>query len=107
MHRLVLEAGQATWLCWHFYELPFKEMRLIALLCNVIVVSGGTVVFIRHKQVVRKKIIPLIILSIPRAYMGASLKISAAVFFTLLGCSLIVAAVLLWLKPDRIQKVFC
>ena len=86
------------------YELPFKEMRLIALICNIIVVTGGTVVFIRHKQVIWKKILPLIILSVPMAYLGARLKISAAVFFMLLGCSLIVAAVLLWIKPGTKTK---
>jgi uncharacterized protein len=37
------------------YELPFQEMRLIALVCNVIVVIGGTLAFIRHKQVAWKK----------------------------------------------------
>ncbi len=86
------------------YELPFKEMRLIALICNIIVVSGGTLVFIHDKQVVWKKILPLIILSVPMAYLGARLKISATFFFTTLGCSLVVAAMLLWMKPETDAK---
>ena len=32
------------------YALPFKEIRLIALLCNIIVVTGGTIIFIRSEQ---------------------------------------------------------
>ena len=33
------------------YALPFKEMRLIALICNIIVVTGGTIIFIKNRQV--------------------------------------------------------
>lgn len=80
------------------YELPFKEMRLIALICNIIVVTGGTAAFMRHNQVDWKKILPLLILSIPMAFAGASLKISADVFFILLGISLLIAGVLLWIR---------
>jgi uncharacterized protein len=86
------------------YDLPFKEMRLIALICNIIVVTGGTLAFIRHKQLAWKKIIPLIIASVPMAYLGARIKISADVFFTLLGCSLLVASVLLWIKTKAVKK---
>ncbi|MDQ6845328.1 MAG: sulfite exporter TauE/SafE family protein, partial [Bacteroidota bacterium] len=32
------------------YALPFKEIRLVALLCNIIVVTGGTIIFIRKGQ---------------------------------------------------------
>lgn len=83
------------------YEMPFKEMRLIALICNIIVVLGGTINFFRHKQYSLKKILPIIIVSIPMAFVGASLKISANTFFILLGCSLIVAAGLLWIPGRR------
>ena len=80
------------------YALPFKEIRLIALICNIIVVTGGTLIFIRNKQVNWKKIIPLAAVSVPMAFIGASMKISQDTFFIMLGFSLIVAAVLLWIK---------
>src|SRR5579862_2430990 len=91
------------------YALPFKEIRLIALLCNIIVVTGGTIVFIRNKQTDWKKIIPVAIFSIPLAFLGAKMKISQDTFFIILGCSLVVAAILLWIKTkpgemDVIQK---
>lgn len=82
------------------YALPFQEMRLIALVCNVIVVAGGTIVFIRNGQVAWKKILPIVLVSVPLAYIGASLPISHSVFFILLGCSLVMAAVLLWVKTQ-------
>lgn len=80
------------------YALPFKEIRLIALLCNIIVVTGGTIIFIRNKQTDWKKIIPVGVISVPLAFIGAKMKISQDTFFIILGCSLLVAAVLLWLK---------
>src|SRR5579871_4542294 len=67
------------------YALPFKEIRLIALLCNIIVVTGGTIIFIRNKQVNWKKIIPLALASVPMAFIGASAKISQNTFFIVLG----------------------
>src|SRR5450432_2718204 len=84
------------------YALPFKEMRLIALICNIIVVTGGTIIFITHKQVNWKKILPLTLVSIPMAFLGATIKLSMETFFVILGCSLIIAAVLLWTKTKRI-----
>ncbi len=80
------------------YALPFKEIRLVALLCNIIVVTGGTIVFVRHRQVNWKKILPVAIGSVSMAFLGAKMKISQDTFFILLGCSLLVASVLLWVK---------
>ncbi|MBS1587193.1 MAG: sulfite exporter TauE/SafE family protein [Bacteroidetes bacterium] len=89
------------------YGLPFHEIRLTALICNIIVVTGGTIVYVREKHVHWKKIIPLVLVSIPAAYLGARLKTSQDVFFIILGCSLLLASVLLWIKTtkndDRIQ----
>jgi uncharacterized protein len=80
------------------YAMPFKEIRLVALLCNIIVVTGGTLIFIRNKQTDWKKILPVALVSVPLAFLGAKMKISQETFFVLLGFSLIIAAVLLWLK---------
>jgi len=83
------------------YALPFKEMRLIALICNIIVVTGGTIIFIKNGQVNWKKILPLSLVSVPMAFVGATLKLSQDTFFFILGCSLILAAVLLWIRTRR------
>jgi uncharacterized membrane protein YfcA len=89
------------------YALPFKEIRLVALLCNIIVVTGGTIIFIRNKQTDWKKILPIALVSVPLAFLGAKLKISQETFFVMLGCSLIVAALLLWIKtkPGDVELV--
>ncbi len=82
------------------YALPFQDMRLIALVCNVVVVTGGTIVFIRNRQVAWRKILPIVLVSVPLAYVGASLPISHSAFFILLGSSLVLASVLLWVKAQ-------
>lgn len=87
-----------------FYAFPFQEMKLTALICNIIVVTGGTVLFIRHKQVDWKKVIPLVVVSVPLAFIGARLKLSEDTFFIILGCSLIVAAILLWIKTKYLLE---
>ncbi len=86
-----------------FFAFPFQEMKLTALVCNIIVVTGGTIIFIRHKQVDWKKVLPLAVVSVPMAFAGARLKLSEDTFFIILGCSLLIAAVLLWIKTKRIQ----
>lgn len=88
-----------------FYALPFKETRLIALVCNIIVVTGGTLVFIKHKQVDWKKIIPLALAGVVMAFFGARLKLSQESFFILLGFSLILASILLWVKTKSNTSV--
>jgi uncharacterized membrane protein YfcA len=80
------------------YNYPIPELRLIALICNIIVVTGGTVIFIRNRQLDWKKVIPLVAVSVPLAFLGAKVKLTQDAFFILLGCSLIVAAILLWMK---------
>lgn len=87
------------------YTLPFHEMRLTALICNIIVVTGGTIIFVKKKQVDFKKMIPLVLVSVPMAYLGATMKISERTFFIILGISLIVAAILLWIKTTKAEQV--
>lgn len=79
------------------YHLPFREMRLTALVCNIIVVTGSTVVFIYNKQVDFKKILPIVLTSVPFAFLGAALRINQQTFFIVLGLALIVASILLWI----------
>jgi uncharacterized membrane protein YfcA len=80
------------------YPVAFQEIRLIALVCNIIVVTGGTIIFIRAGQVNWKKILPLVIGSVPMAFIGGAMKINQSTFFIILGISLILAASLLWIK---------
>jgi uncharacterized membrane protein YfcA len=86
------------------FGIPFEEMRLVALVCNIIVVTGGMIAFMRHKQIQWKKVWPLVITSIPLAFFGAKLKLHEDTFFIILGVSLIIAAMLLWIKSPAVKS---
>lgn len=86
------------------YSLPYQEIRLTALICNVIVVVGGVIIYLRNKQVDWRKILPLTLVSVPMAYLGAVIKLSQETFFLILGFTLILAALLLWIQTDKKDK---
>jgi len=66
---------------------------LIALACNIIVVSGNVVRYYRAKLLTFKRYIPLIILSVPMAWFGGSLPIPRKLFIGLLALALIFAGI--------------
>lgn len=80
--------------------LPFQEIRLTALLCNIIVVAGGTLLFVQNKQLDLRKTLPLVLAGVPAAFLGATMKISESTFYYLLGATLLVAGILLWFQPQ-------
>lgn len=81
-------------------SVPFESLRPTALLCNVIVVSGGTYVFWTSGALEIKKSWPFLLLSIPMAFIGGLWRIeNVSAFFVLLGVCLILAAALLWAQP--------
>ena len=77
-------------------SLAFTQIRAIALLCNIVVVSGGSYIYIKNRLFNWKKIIPLVFVSIPFAFLGGFLRISQTFFFVLLGITLLVASILMW-----------
>jgi uncharacterized membrane protein YfcA len=83
----------------------FTQIRATALLCNIVVVSGNVFLFYHQKKLNWKKILPLILFSIPLAYLGGYLKISQQFFFILLGFTLLFAAITMWVSKRIISSV--
>lgn len=86
-----------------FHLLP-EVIRPTALLCNIIVVTGGTLIFIRDKKVSWGQVWPFLVASVPMAYLGGLWKLEDSVFFVLLGISLFIAAIFLWIQPERVRE---
>ena len=82
----------------------FTQIRATALLCNIVVVSGNVFFFLQQKKLNFKKIIPLVLLSVPLAYFGGKLKISQQLFFILLGVTLLFAAITMWISKRIISS---
>lgn len=82
----------------------YTQIRFLALLCNIAVVTSNVIFFQKQKQYDWIKILPLVVTSIPLAFLGGYLKLTQAIFFILLGFTLLFAALSMWLSR-RIRKV--
>lgn len=84
------------------FVMPVADMKLTALVCNLVVVSGATWLYWHRGELALKKVLPIVLVSVPLAYIGALWRLSDTVFFVLLGVSLIAAGILL-LAEKRLQ----
>jgi uncharacterized protein len=86
-------------------NLPMETIRPVALLCNIIVVTGGTYIFWKEGHLEMRKCWPFILASVPLAFFGAYFRVDESTFFIVLGFSLIVAAILLWIKAEKLRTI--
>ncbi len=83
------------------FGLDQEIIKSTALLCNIVVVSGGTYLFYQEGYLNLKKVWPLIILSIPLAYLGGSIALATQTFYQLLGITLLIASVFMLLPINK------
>ena len=81
-----------------------ETMRPSALLCNIVVVIGGVYIFWKEGHLDLRKSWPFIVASVPFAFLGGYWKISEHNFFLLLGATLVLASIALWIQPDEGDK---
>jgi len=77
------------------WGIPYFIFPVIALLCNIIVVSGNCFNYIKAGNLNLRLLIPYLIGSIPMAYIGGSLPIEKRFFEILLFLVLVIAGSLL------------
>ena len=88
--------GGSTYLAlFLIWGTPYFVFPVIALSCNIIVVSGNCFNYIRAGNLNLKLLIPYLIGSIPLAYIGGSLPIEKKLFEILLFLVLAIAGILL------------
>ena len=80
------------------WGIPYSVFPIIALSCNIIVVSGNCFNYIRAGNLKLKLLIPYLIGSIPLAYIGGSIPIEKKLFEILLFLVLATAGILLLTK---------
>ena len=80
------------------WDIPYFIFPVIALSCNIIVVSGNCFNYIRAGNLNFKLLIPYLIGSIPLAFIGGSLPIEKRLFEILLFLVLSAAGILLLLN---------
>ena len=86
------------------WDVPFYIFPIIALICNIIVVSGNSINFLRTKNINLNLLIPYLIGSIPFAFFGASISIDKNLFEILLFLILLIAGIFLLLESKSINK---
>jgi uncharacterized protein len=79
----------------------FKILPTISLICNVIVVSGGAVRYIRAGQVDWPRVLPLVLVSAPLALLGGLTPIKQETFTLILALALLVAGALLLFQREH------
>ena len=77
------------------WDIPYFILPVIALSCNIIVVSGNCFNYIRAGNLNLKLLIPYLIGSVPLAFIGGSLTIEKTLFEIFLFIVLAVAGTLL------------
>ena len=89
------------------WDIPYYIFPILALICNVIVVSGNSFNYIRAGNHNIKLLIPFLIGSVPFAYLGGSLRIDKELFEIILFFVLSIAGLLLLInnKSYEDQKV--
>ena len=80
------------------WDVPYQVFPIIALCCNIIVVSGNCFNYIKAGNINIKLLSPFLISSIPLAFIGGSLQLNKSFFEILLFVVLTLAGALLLLK---------
>ncbi len=86
------------------WGVPYTIFPVIALVCNIIVVSGNSINFIRSKNINFNLLFPYLIGSIPFAFIGGSIQIEKSLFEILLFCVLLVAGIFLLIESKSFNK---
>ena len=86
------------------WDIPYYIFPILALFCNIIVVSGNSLNFIRTKNINIKLLFPYLIGSIPFTFFGASISIEKNLFEILLFIVLMMAGIFLLIESKTFNK---
>ena len=82
----------------------YQLIPIIALVCNLIVVSGNLIQFHKQKLIPWKFTLPIILVSIPAAFFAGRIVISQSQFILALGGSLLVSGLLMMIRDNEVQQ---
>ena len=86
------------------WDIPYYIFPIIALSCNILVVSGNSINYIRSGNLNLKLLTPYLFGSIPFAFFGASISIEKELFEILLFFVLLVAGIFLMVESKSFNK---
>jgi uncharacterized membrane protein YfcA len=80
-------------------DTDYRILPSVALVCNLIVVTGGVWQYRRSGDLSLSFALPFVALSIPMAWFGGTVPIERDTFVMLLGLSLLAAGLAMWFQP--------
>lgn len=83
------------------WGVDYKLIPVISLLCNIVVVTGGSVRFVRAGLVKWPQVVPLLVVSAPLAFVGGLVPLKQWLFLMILGTALLFSAIALVAQPDK------
>ena len=86
------------------FDIPYYIFPIIALFCNIIVVSGNSINYIGSGNLNLKLLTPYLVGSIPFTILGASISIEKEIFEILLFFILIIAGIFLLIGSKSFNK---
>ena len=86
------------------WEIPFFIIPILALCCNIIVVSGNSINYVRSGNFNFKLLFPYLLGSIPFAFFGASISISKELFEITLFVILSIAGIFLLIESKSFNN---
>jgi len=84
--------------------MSYSHIPPLALVCNLIVTTGGCWHFYKAGHLKFEKVLPFVVLSVPLAYLGGSIPIAKDLFCLLLGFSLMAVAIRMLLPGESSQQ---
>jgi uncharacterized membrane protein YfcA len=86
------------------WDVPYYIFPVLALICNIIVVSGNSINYIRAGNLDLKILIPYLIGSVPFAFIGGSISLDKEVFEIILFLVLSIAGFLLLINSNSYKE---
>ena len=83
----------------------YRVLPVLSLACNIVVVTGGTIRFARAGEVPWRGALAVSLVAAPLAFLGGLTPIGEGAFLTLLGASLVFAAIALLLPIAKDGEV--
>jgi len=86
------------------WDIPYYIFPILALICNIIVVSGNSINYVRSGNLNFKLLAPYLIGSIPFSFFGASMSLTKELFEILLFVILIIAGIFLLIESKSFNN---
>jgi uncharacterized protein len=83
------------------WGVDFRLIPVISLLCNIVVVTGGTIRFARAGLIDWRAVLPLMLVSAPLAFLGGLVPLKQSLFLLILGSALLISCVALIVQPEN------